>query len=621
MHLTPCLVLSVLGLASLTQRSCAQDARKPIPYKVQKPPLDTPWTYKVGTDSWPEHPRPQLVRDAWQSLNGIWTYQPAEEKKGVKFLPGRPLEREVLIPSCIESGLSGLQELNVTRMWFATTFKVPAHWERQMVLLHFEAVDYEAKVFVNGERVGSHVGGYSRFSLDVTRHLRPEGANDLLVYVHDPTDVKPHVIPVGKQSKNPRHIWYRPCSGIWQQVWVESVPVNHITQLDIEANMDGKLVVFAHNSQAQISPHVEVSVYDADGKLVVKGSGQSNSPFEVQVKSPHLWSPSHPVLYRLSLTMGSDQISSYTGFRSISTGVVDGIPRPLLNGEFIFQFGTLDQGYWPDGLYTPPSRDALIYDLRVLKSLGFNMLRKHIKIEPDLFYHACDELGLMVVQDMPSLPPDDAGTGHPDAAQQEEYQHQIETIVQQHKNFPSIFTWVIYNEGWGQLRSPPWPEEKLVDIIRGLDPTRLINAVSGWFDHGFGDFADNHHYTGPQCGVPPYDTRRVSLQGEFGGIGHNVSIEHLWNVKQAIDGIDETYEIVKDLKAYNQRSGDLLHELRQQIEQHACSGGVWTQTTDVEGEVNGLLTYDRRILRPNIGQWRKDIAALYEAARVRLGKM
>ncbi|KAG7101381.1 putative beta-glucuronidase like protein [Verticillium longisporum] len=596
MHLTPCLVLSVLGLASLTQRSCAQDARKPIPYKVQKPPLDTPWTYKVGTDPWPEHPRPQLVRDAWQSLNGIWTYQPAEEKKGVKFLPGRPLEREVLIPSCIESGLSGLQELNVTRMWFATTFEVPAHWERQMVLLHFEAVDYEAKVFVNGERVGSHVGGYSRFSLDVTRHLRPEGANDLLVYVHDPTDVKPHVIPVGKQSKNPRHIWYRPCSGIWQQVWVESVPVNHITQLDIEANMDGKLVVFAHNSQAQISPHVEVSVYDADGKLVVKGSGQSNSPFGVQVKSPHLWSPSHPVLYRLSLTMGSDQVSSYTGFRSISTGVVNGIPRPLLNGEFIFQFGTLDQGYWPDGLYTPPSRDALIYDLRVLKSLGL------------ICCASISKLNLIC-------------TGHPNAAQQEEYQRQIETIVQQHKNSPSIFTWVIYNEGWGQLRSPPWPEEKLVDIIRGLDPTRLINAVSGWFDHGFGDFADNHHYTGPQCGVPPYDTRRVSLQGEFGGIGHNVSIEHLWNVKQAIDGIDETYEIVKDLKAYNQRSGDLLHELRQQIEQHACSGGVWTQTTDVEGEVNGLLTYDRRILRPNIGQWRKDITALYEAARVRLGKM
>ncbi|KAM0281458.1 hypothetical protein ACHAQH_003488 [Verticillium albo-atrum] len=508
MRFSPRLVVILLGLTSIPSQTNAQNARKPMPYKVQRPPLDTPWTYEVGTDPWPEHPRPQLVREAWHSLNGIWTYQPAQDKGGVKFLPEGPLEREVLIPSCIESGLSGLQELNVTHMWFATTFEVPADWELQDVLLHFEAVDYEAKIFVNGESVGSHVGGYSRFSLDVTRHVRREGVNELLVFVHDPTDVKPHVIPVGKQSKNPRHI-------------------------------------------------------------------------------------------------------------CISTGTIDGVPRPLLNGEFIFQFGTLDQGYWPDGLYTPPNRDALVYDLRVLKSLGFNMVRKHIKIEPDLFYHACDELGLMVVQDMPSLPPDDAGTGLPDAAQQEEFQRQIETIVKQHKNFPSIFTWVIYNEGWGQPRSPPWPEEKLFDAIRGLDSTRLINAASGWYDHGFGDVADNHHYTGPQCGVPPYDNRRVSLQGEFGGIGHNVSIEHLWDVKQAIDGIDETYEIVKDLKAYNKRSGDLLHELKAQIEQHACSGGVWTQTTDVEGEVNGLLTYDRRILRPNIGQWRSDIGALYEAAKAR----
>ncbi|KAM0323664.1 hypothetical protein ACHAQA_008599 [Verticillium albo-atrum] len=314
--------------------------------------------------------------------------------------------------------------------------------------------------------------------------------------------------------------------------------------------------------------------------------------------------------------MGKDRVSSYTGFRSISVGKVDGIPRPLLNGEFIFQFGTLDQGYWPDGLYTAPNRDALVYDLRVLKSLGFNMVRKHIKVEPDLFYQACDELGLMVIQDMPSLP-DDTDTRPPNDAQQHEFQRQVEVIVNQHKNFPSIVTWIIYNEGWGQLRSPPWPEEKLVDVIRGIDSTRLIDAVSGWFDHGFGDVADTHHYTGPQCGLPPYQTDRVSFQGEFGGIGHNVSIEHLWNVKQAIDAINETYEIVKDLEAYNRRSSDLLHELRSQIEQHACSGGVWTQTTDVEGEVNGLLTYDRRILRPKIGQWRSDIESLYEAAEGR----
>ncbi|KFG83780.1 putative Beta-galactosidase [Metarhizium anisopliae] len=233
-------------------------------------------------------------------------------------------------------------------------------------------------------------------------------------------------------------------------------------------------------------------------------------------------------------------------------------------------------------------------------------------------------MGLLVIQDMPSLPAD--GNRPPNPAQQAEFQRQLEVLVQEHKSYPSLVVWVIYNEGWGQLRGPPYPEERLTDVVRRLDPSRLVDAVTGWHDHGFGDFSDNHHYANPQCGTPfysilssPYDPRRIGFQGEFGGIGHNVSIEHLWNVQQAIDTINQTYEVSADLEAYNYRAGVIFRELTEQVERYACSGGVWTQTTDVEGEVNGLYTYDRRVLRANVSQWQADIRGLYDAAHGRGG--
>ncbi|KAM5380864.1 hypothetical protein ACJZ2D_003388 [Fusarium nematophilum] len=600
---------------------CPTSAQKT--YQVQKPPLDTDWTYKVGTNPWPEYPRPQLRRDAWKSLNGIWTWQAAKDEQDVDSPPEPgPLDREVLVPSCIESGLSGLQVLDVRDMWYETTFEVPKGWDGNKVLLNFESVDYKSVVFVNGAKKTTHVGGYTRFTIDITDEVKFGGSNDLLVFVHDPTDED--IIPVGKQTLNPSHIFYRSCSGIWQQVWIESAPSDHITQLDVAAAANGKVVVTAHSSLGA-NASVDISILAKDGTKVASHSGTADTEFTLTVDAPELWWPESPNLYNLTVTLDDDEVHSYTGFRTISRGEVNGTTRPLLNNEFVFQFGTLDQGFWPDGLYMPPNREAMVSDLKLLKKLGFNMVRKHIKVEPDLFYQACDQMGIMVIQDMPSLPAD--GNRLPNTEQQAEFKRQLELVVDQHKNYPSIVTWVIYNEGWGQARTSPPPEKDLTEVVRRLDKTRLINSVSGWNDHGFGDYHDNHNYAAPQCGTPfysrpktPYDPKRIGIAGEYGGLGHNVSIEHLWNVQQAIDTIEQTYEINKDLESYNYRAGVLFRDIREQTELFACSGAVYTQTSDVEGEVNGLVTYDRRMLRVDVERWQSDIESVYEAAEGRGGR-
>ncbi|KAK3311065.1 glycoside hydrolase family 2 protein [Chaetomium strumarium] len=598
------------------------------PYQALAPPLDTPFTEQARTKPWPEYPRPQLRRDVWQSLNGIWTYQPAQGGGDAGNPPALPLAQEVLIPSCIESGISGIMDTSgITHMWFGTNFTVPSRWAKgRRVLLNFEAVDYEATVFVNGAKVGFNRGGYSRFSLDITANL-VEGNNELHVFVFDPTDDQS--IPQGKQTKRLSHIFYTPCTGIWQTVWLESVPDNYVAGLDVAADMNGKgdcfllptpVTVIVHSRTKQATP-VQVSVEDADGDRVALHQHASDEEFTFTIPSPKLWSPDSPTLYNITVTMGSDKVKSYTGFRTISTGVVNGIKRPLLNGEFVFLFGPLDQGYWPDGLYTPPTHEGMVYDLQLIKKLGMNMVRKHIKIEPDLFYEACDRLGLMVIQDMPSMR--QYTNARPTDAEQAEFERQLEIMVNEHKSYPSIVTWVIYNEGWGQI-TDYFPEFGITDRIRKLDPTRLVNAVTGWFDHGAGDFSDNHHYADPQCGTPfyslassPYDPNRIGFQGEFGGIGHRPEDANLWPVPEAVNTINQTYEIHEGLESYHYRAHVLLELLRQQVERYACSGAVYTQTTDVEGEVNGLMTYDRRWVRVDVEAWQRDIKALFETAKKR----
>ncbi|KAM7195925.1 Glycoside hydrolase superfamily [Naviculisporaceae sp. PSN 640] len=593
-----------------------------IPYALKAPPLDTEWTSKVGTNPWPQHPRPRLVRDDWVSLNGIWAFEPfnRENNTGDGNSPPSPpqldsLSQEVLVPSCIESGISGIMQMGIMHMWYARTFNVPSDWKKDnRVILIFEAVDYEATVYVNGQQVSFNRGGYFRFSIDVTQYVKFGETNDLQVFVFDPTDLEGTAIPRGKQVRQQDHIWYTPCSGIWQSVWLESVPEHYVTELDIAADMNGEVSVTVHTSRNESVP-VEIALLDGPhgaGNVLLAHKATSNQPTSFRLSSPKLWSPDSPNLYHLIVKGGDDEVRSYTGFRTFEVGTINGIKRPLLNGKFVFQFGTLDQGFWPDGIYTPPTLEAMVWDLQLLKSIGMNMVRKHIKIEPDLFYEACDKLGLIVIQDMPSV-------NLPNEEQQVEFERQVELMVNQFKGYPSIGTWVIYNEGWGQLQSPGHPEFAIAERIRQLDPTRLIDAVTGWHD-----FGDNHHYAEPQCGTPwysrlntPYDPARIGFQGEYGGIGHIPPKENLWPVQAAIDKITETYEINANLESYHYRAHKLFELLTDQVKLFACSGAVYTQTTDVEGEVNGLVTYDRRFIRIDKEQWKKDIKALYDAAAAR----
>ncbi|KAF8864380.1 hypothetical protein BDZ45DRAFT_36192 [Acephala macrosclerotiorum] len=590
-------------LSQLVALAVAQGNRS---YSVKTPPLATNWTYEVGTNPWPEYPRPQLQRSQWQNLNGIWRYENASSLNATSDPPfGQMLGNEVLVPSCLESGLSGIMGSYALYSWFSTSFTVPSSWSGNQVLLNFGAVDYEATVYVNGQQAGFNRGGYCQFTVDVTNATKFGEANELLVFVHDPTDSGDYVVPIGKQTLRPSHIFYTPCSGIWRSVWVESAPANYITALDVDANMGGQVNMTVHSSSGTSVP-VTVTIYESGAeKAIATGNETSNSPFQFTVPSPSLWSPDSPTLYNMSIQFGSDIVRSYTGFRTISKGEVNGVVRPLLNGEPLFMFGTLDQGFWPDGIYTPPNGEAMVYDLEVLKSLGFNML-KHIKVENDLFYQACHQMGVLLIQDMPALRPLQGDQYLPNADQQAEFTRQLEILVNQHKSYPSIATWVIYNEGWGQLIDG-YLEFGLTDLVKSLDPTRLVDSTTGWYDHGAGDFSDNRHYVNPQCGSPfysiqssPYDLARIGIQGEFGGIGNNVSIEHLWNNQAAINTINQTHEIDETIDAWNYRGHKLLTELKEQTQMYACSGGVWTQTTDVEGEVNGLSTYDRRVLRTNV---------------------
>ncbi|OJJ81764.1 putative hydrolase [Aspergillus glaucus CBS 516.65] len=635
MHLSYSLFAPLLGALAAARsipNTYHQNIARSTPYAVKQSPLDTPWTEEVGNSPWPEYPRPQLQRTQWKNLNGLWQYQNASNQDAVQQPPtNQTLANEVLVPSCLESALSGIQGKDMFYSWYSTKFDVPSSWNGQRVLLHFGAVDYEATVFINGKNAGFNRGGYFHFEVDVTDYLSSNEGNELLVFVYDPTDDGENVIPIGKQTLNPSHIFYTPCSGIWQSVWLEPASSNWITQLDLDANMDGQVNVTVHSAEGNATS-VEVTVYDNDDE-VASHTGQSDEPFVFKVSEPKLWSPDSPNLYNVTVRLGNDQVQSYTGFRTISKGKIDGIVRPLLNGKFVFMFGPLDQGYWPDGLYTPPSLDAMVYDLKFLKDLGFNMVRKHIKVEPALFYQACDELGLLVIQDMPSMRPLQERTESDckktrllaDDRQQTEFGRQLEVMINQFRSYPSIATWVIYNEGWGQI-TDYYPEFELTERVKTLDPTRLIDSTSGWIDHGAGDFSDNHHYANPQCGTPfystdssPYDPSRIGFQGEFGGLGNNVTIENLWHEQGAIDSINQTYEIDTTVEAWNYRSHALLSELEDQVRRYACSGGVWTQTTDVEGEVNGLMTYDRRIKRVDEEQWKADIQALYDAAAARGG--
>ncbi|ONI86379.1 hypothetical protein ALI144C_10630 [Actinosynnema sp. ALI-1.44] len=544
-------------------------------------PLTTPWTTSVSpTDPLPEHPRPQLVRPDWLNLNGVWEFSAATEDAPAPF--GENLPERVLVPYPIESALSGIAR-HEDFMWYRRTFEVPVGW-RERVLLHFGAVDYRATVYVNGHEAGTHKGGYGSFSFDITEALLADGPQELVVGVEDRADATWQ--PVGKQRLVPdRGIFYTGASGIWQTVWLESVPDTYTTALDmVPSPTDGTLALTVHAS----TPDTAFEAIVRDGGDVVsrtKGVGTADLP----VPGAKLWSPASPFLYDLEVVLATgDRVTSYFGMRSFGVEPdADGRLRFTLNGEFLFLLSTLDQGYWPDGIYTAPTDEALRFDLEQHKVLGFNTVRKHIKTEPDRWYHHADRLGLLVWQDMPSTK-----LGRPPAGAQRQFEAELREIVTQKKSWTSIVGWIPFNEGWGE-----WSLDdtgRIADEVKALDPTRLVDAQSGYNlpdsfgDSGRGDVVDLHDYVGPA--TPKPDGTRIAIDGEHGGIGMEVD-GHMWFE----DG--GAYEMAPDIPALTRRYVENQRDVLGVALANGLSGAVYTQITDVEHEVNGFLTYDRRVAK------------------------
>ena len=552
-------------------------------------PLSTPWTAEVGPDNaLPEYPRPQLVRERWSNLNGVWEY--GTGKSGY--------DERILVPYPPESALSGIGRHD-DRMWYRRVFEIPGDWRGHHVLLHFGAVDQTAVVWVNNQRVVEHEGGFTAFSVDITAVLRRSGTQEIVVGAEDRNDIDP--FPLGKQRNAPGEILYTGSSGIWQTVWLEPVPAVYVEKLDIVSDLTGFSVLPRVSGIHE--GRVELVVSEPQGKEVTRATASANQTVRLPVPEPRLWSPGDPYLYDLTVRLVGtdghlvDEVRSYAGLRTIGT-VADerGRPRIALNGEITFLHGPLDQGFWPDGLHTAPTDEALRFDLDKTKELGFNFVRKHVKVEPARWYHWTDKLGLLVWQDMPSLvvsfdgPSGPAPDPVPEA--KAHFEAELRELVEQLRSVTSIVGWVPFNEGWGE-----YDTARIAALVAELDPSRMVNADSGVNccfsrpDSGAGDIYDDHTYVGP--GDPEIRDGRVTVDGEYGGLGLVVD-EHLW------PGPPQAYEMTTSSEELTARYVQVSEALERVVRENGLSGAIYTQTTDVENEVNGLLTYDRRVLKPDL---------------------
>jgi beta-galactosidase/beta-glucuronidase len=577
-----------------------------------------------------DYPRPQLVRPDWQNLNGTWQYAITPLRK---LMPST-WDGEILVPFCVESPLSGVERSVAAdeRLWYRRTFSLQD--ANQRTLLHFGAVDYQCAVWVNGGLAASHIGGSDPFTVDITA-LVDQKDNELVVAVTDPTSSADQ--PRGKQHLKPQGIWYTPVTGIWQTVWLEQVPkAQHIDALQITPTPECDAVtVSAFLYRPTRDPTLAIRITVRRGEEVINTMvGRPDRTVRVPVPHPKLWSPDEPILYDVDVTLlridsplpqandrqrpaqlvrdvpvrGTteaalyaavdvttgvvlDEVSSYFGLRHIEVGLHPdtGQPTVLLNGEPVFHLGPLDQGWWPDGLLTAPADEAMVYELEYLKAAGFNTLRKHIKVEPARYYYHCDRLGILVWQDMPSgfvpaqfVAPNDEGDGLRNPRAVQRYELELQRLIHCLSHHPSIVIWVLHNEGWGQFDT-----HRLTERIRSLDPTRLVNSASGWLDVGAGDLIDRHDYQ-PEPAPPEGDGRRALVMGEYGGVGWPIE-NHLWNPAMRNWGY-QTFHNEEDVKAAYVLATEAIIAMHRDA---GVCGAIYTQTTDVEGEINGLLTYDR----------------------------
>ena len=553
-------------------------ASEPAMWHSGKAPLMTRWAAEVGpTNALPEYPRPQLVRADWFNLNGLWDYTITPDS--VSNLPA--FVGKILVPFPVESALSGVMT-NLdehSKLWYYRSFSVPKSWRGQRVRLHFGAVDWHCRVWVNGHVIGQHQGGYDAFTFDITDALRWSGTEDISVCVTDPTEGDQ---PRGKQSRKPEGIFYTSTSGIWQTVWLEPVPEICIDRLKSVPDVDAKslrLRVAANSFSENLRIEAVASVA---GREIARVTGLANDELLLSLPNPHLWSPDDPFLYDLKVTLKDgdkslDSVSSYFGMRKIALRKDDqGVTRMAFNDQFVFEIGTLDQGFWPDGIYTAPTDAALRSDIEFLKKAGFNLTRKHVKVEPDRWYYWCDKLGLLVWQDMPS-------GNNATVDGRRDFENELLRMVDGLENHPSIIVWVLFNEGWGQYDTEP-----VVYWLKELDPSRLVDDASGWTDMRVGDLIDMHSYPDPNA--PVAEPHRASVLGEFGGFGlavpeHSWST-HCWGYVMLPDGNELASQYSQAFKHIWR-----LHVLR------GLSAAVYTQTTDTETECNGLQTYDRAVAK------------------------
>lgn len=583
----------------------------------------TEWATQVNPKQpHPEYPRPQLVRsNNWQNLNGLWKY--AVTDKSVSQLPTN-WDGNILVPYAIESALSGVgKSLNKDQaLWYQTEIVLSKKLKNDKTILHFGAVDWQCEVFVNGQSVAKHEGGFNSFSVDISQALKKGNKQQIALRVWDPTSDGPQ--PRGKQINNPHSIWYTPVSGIWQTVWLESVPKTYIKSTHQTPQVDQSSLTFSADIEAaQDGDLLHIIAYD-NGKKIAESSNTPAATQQLKLGNISLWSPSNPKLYDLEVKLMRkgkvvDQAKSYFAMRKISKKTDQkGIERMYLNDEFLFQYGPLDQGWWPDGLHTAPTDDALKFDIEKTKEMGFNMIRKHIKVEPARWYRHCDSIGILVWQDMPSgdlggniwdMHPGKFRAGKQDKDRTPEseaiFRKEWNSIMTQLHNFPSIVVWVPFNEAWGQFKT-----KEIVEWTKQKDPSRLVNGASGGNYLAPGDILDLHNYPEPAMPDPVrFGKDFILANGEFGGLG--LPIEgHTWQAKD-----NWGYQSFKSVAELKKRYSELITDLSKLLKL-GLSAAVYTQTTDVEVETNGLMTYDRKVIKIPAAELRAINEKLYDKSLI-----